>query len=206
MSHYESYTWIQKHMQISQNMYDIDQLGKHLIHEIAVKKNMKTGKQRSLILSKEYEQIYNSINDTINVWRFKSRLYLTLQYYLDEALFNGIDENEEFFYIGDESYELTKLYFNQESWIHTQDPQKCQLFNTHDLNVEEALLLRCFFSNYENMMKYIEKLIEGSTASFKAPIIKVLSKIRQKHTIALSILEDLIARDIDDVEDHSHKN
>lgn len=197
MSHYESYTWIQKHMQISEDMYDIDQLGKQLIYEITVKKNMKTGKQRSLVLSKEYEILYHSINDTINVWRFKSRLYLTLQYYLDEALFNGIDENEEYFYIGDDSYELTKLYFNQESWMQLHEPQKFEFLDTHELNVEEALLIRCFFNRYEGMMKHIETLIEGSTASFKAPITKVLSKIRQKHSIALSILDDIIARDID---------
>ena len=150
--HYESYSWIQKHINISENLYNIDKLGKHLLDQIAAKKNMKATNRKGLLLSKEYETIYNSIHETINVYRFRSRLYLTLQYYMDEAMFNMIDESESYFYIGDDSFELTKVYFGQDTWINS-DIQRFELAVGSSLQCEEALLIRCFFTDYEKILR-----------------------------------------------------
>ena len=196
--HYESYSWIQKHINISENLYNIDKLGKHLLDQIAAKKNMKATNRKGLLLSKEYETIYNSIHETINVYRFRSRLYLTLQYYMDEAMFNMIDESESYFYIGDDSFELTKVYFGQDTWINS-DIQRFELAVSSSLQCEEALLIRCFFTDYEKILTHIESLlldIEDDT-NYKTQIFKVIGRIRGKHMPSLTLLEDIVKRDVD---------
>uniref|UniRef100_A0A6C0BF10 Uncharacterized protein n=1 Tax=viral metagenome TaxID=1070528 RepID=A0A6C0BF10_9ZZZZ len=197
MEEYESYSWIQHHINLSECLYDIDRYGKHILEEIRSKKNQKTNK-RGLLLSQEYTNVYDSIFDTINVQRFKSRLYLTLQYYLDEALFNPLNENEEFFYIDDECYELTKLYFDQEHWIRNTEIQKFSLTFQTELTTEDAMLLRCFFTKYSEVTNQVEKLLELITGNhrFKPKIKSVIGKIRQKHAPSIKILEDFIANDV----------
>ena len=200
--HYESYSWIQKHINISEDLYNIDKLGKHLLDQITVKKNMKAANRKGLLLSKEYETIYNSIHETINVYRFRSRLYLTLQYYMDEAMFNMIDESESYFYIGDDSFELTKVYFGQDTWINS-DIQRFELAASRSEETpqcEEALLIRCFFTDYEKILTHIESLllnIEDDT-NYKTQIFKVIGKIRSKHTPSVTLLEDIIKKDLVD--------
>lgn len=197
--HYESYSWIQKHINISEALYNIDKLGKHFLEQIAAKKNMKATNRKGLLLSKEYETIYNSIHETINVYRFRSRLYLTLQYYMDEAMFNMIDESESYFYIGDDSFELTKVYFGQDTWI-TSDIQRFELAASKETpECDEALLIRCFFADYEKILTQIEALlrdIEDDT-NYKTQIFKVIGKIRGKHAPSLTLLEDIIKRDLE---------
>lgn len=197
--HYESYSWIQKHINISENLYNIDKLGKHFLEQIAAKKNMKAANRKGLLLSKEYETIYNSIHETINVYRFRSRLYLTLQYYMDEAMFNMIDESESYFYIGDDSFELTKVYFGQDTWINS-DIQRFELEASKETpECEEALLMRCFFADYEKILTQIEALlrdIEDDT-NYKTQIFKVIGRIRGKHAPSLTLLEDIIKKDLE---------
>jgi hypothetical protein len=198
--HYESYSWIQKHINISEDLYNIDKLGKHFLEQIAAKKNMKVGNRKGLLLSKEYETIYSSIHETINVYRFRSRLYLTLQYYMDEAMFNMIDESESYFYIGDDSFELTKVYFGQDTWINS-DIQRFELAASKEETpvCDEALLIRCFFADYEKILTRIEALlrdIEDDT-NYKTQIFKVIGKIRGKHAPSLTLLEDIIKKDLE---------
>jgi len=197
--HYESYSWIQKHINISEELYNIDKLGKHFLEQIATKKNMKATNRKGLLLSKEYDTIYNSIHETINVYRFRSRLYLTLQYYMDEAMFNMIDESESYFYIGDESYELTKLYFGQDIWISGGDIQRFELSTNSSLQCEEALLIRCFFADYEKLLERIEVLLADieDERNYKTQILRVIGKIRGKHSMSLTILEDMIKKDLE---------
>jgi hypothetical protein len=197
--HYESYSWIQKHIQISEDLYNIDKLGKYFLEQITLKKNLKVGNRKGLLLSKEYEMIYNSINETINVYRYRSRLYLTLQYYMDEAMFNKIDESEKFFFIGDECFELTKMYFGQDVWINNVDVQRFELPAEVNLQCEEALLIRCFFTDYEKILKRIEALLEEveDGMHYKTQISKAIGKIRSKHGASLCLLEDIVKKEFE---------
>ena len=197
--HYASYSWIQKHIHISEDLYNIDKLGKYFMEQIALKKNLKNGNRKGLLLPKEYETIYNSINETINVYRFRSRLYLTLQYYMDEAMFNKIDESEEYFFIGDECFELTKMYFGQDAWINSVDVQRFELPHDIKLECEEAVLMRCFFTDYEKILQRIEALLNDvdDGINFKTQICKAIGKIRSKHSVSVSLLEDVIKKDFE---------
>lgn len=203
---YESYTIIQKHMHISELLYKIDLYGKHILSEIMIKKNIKTNR-RSYAYTPEFEALFNSINDTINVRRFKSRLYLSLQYYLDEALFHSINEEAEFFFIEDDKYELTQLYFGQEQWIRDPMIQCYHLLENKDMNIEEAMLLRCYFNEYSSILTSIEDLIRENddTIRFKRKLFSVINKIRKKHDISIKIIDEIITSDFNDI-DNVHKN
>lgn len=198
MGEYESYSWIQRHMNISESLFSIDQQGKHLLSEIREKKNTKTSK-RGVHLSHNFNTIYESINETINVRRFKSRLYLTLQYYLDEALFIGVNEMDEKFYIEDDAYDLTKLYFDQQSWIPHNVLQKFSFINDLNLNIEEALLIKCFFMNYNQLLEQLNSLVSDIIvdAKCKKKIKYVIKKIRQKHSHAVLIIDEIINSDVE---------
>lgn len=198
MDEYESYTWIQQHMGISEALFSIDQQGQHLLHEIREKKNLKTTK-RGVLLSNDFGAIYESINDTINVRRFKSRLYLSLQYYLDEALFIGVKEMDEKFYIEDDEYDLTKLYFDQANWIRHNGLQKFSFLPDSNLNIEEALLIKCFFMNYNDLLGDIEKLIGSIEGDIKCKrkMKSIIKRIRQKHAQAVVILDQVINSDVE---------
>lgn len=193
MEEYVSYGLIQKHMCISESLYDIDLCGKHILSELRAKKNTKSGSRRGVLFNKDTEIVYNCINDTINVGRFKSRLYLTLIYYLDEALFNNISDEDEYFYIEDDKYELTKLYFDQFLWVKL-DIQKFALMDGFDINVEEALLIMCYFNKYSKVLDLIEMLLENISddVRYKRKIIKVIGRIRNKHCVVKNIMEDII--------------
>lgn len=200
MEEYESYSLIQKHMYISESLYDLDNYGKHILDEIRSKKNTKPGK-RGFAFCKEYESLYGCISDTINVGRFKSRLYLTLLYYLDEALFNNIPEDHDYFFIEDDKYELTKLYFDQCIWIRNHNMQRFNLTEDVELQIEDALLLNCFFTRYNETLISIEKLLSSISDEmrYKRKISSVITRIKAKHAIALNIIENCVSthEDID---------
>lgn len=201
---YESYSVIQKHMKISEALYRIDAYGKHILKEIREKKNIKLTR-RSYAFHEDIDTIYNNINDTINVWRFKSRLYLTLQYYLDEALFHSINENDDHFFIEDDKYELTQLYFGQEQWI--RDPM-IQTFGFHDektMNIDEAMIIRCYLKEYNDILILIDDIIKGNNEDthFKRKLISVVNKIRKKHENAIKIIDQIVVADITELHDTS---
>lgn len=199
MEEYISYGKIEQHMQISESLYEMDLLGKHFIEEIKANKNTKIGR-RGLILRKEYDTILTSINETINLRRFKSRLFLTLQYYLDEAMFDVVPESIECFFIEDDKYDLTKLYFDQEQWIRHNGIQRFSLTKNVDLVIDEALLINCFFMKYETLLKDIERLVMDVSEDkrYKRKILQVITKIRAKHNPSISIIEATINEDSDD--------
>ena len=193
---YDTYTWIQRHMKMSERLYDIDQRGKQILNEIRAKKDLRLHKRR-MALSKDFAKVYACVSETINMWRFKSRLFLSLLYYLDECMFENINESHEFFYIEDDRYELTKMYFGQEAWIRDQNVQRFSFLNNNSMNVEEALLMRGFFVNYEHTLRDIENLmkdVEGRP-HFKRKIKQVLRRIRKRHAAAMAILDEVITAD-----------
>ena len=201
MEEYESYCLIQKHMNISEDLYNIDKIGKHVLTEIQEKKNTKQNGRRGYKFSEEYEIIYNSIYDTINVCRFKSRLYLSLLYYLDEVLFNNIPDDHDAFYIEDDRYDLTKLYFDQEYWVRHIGIQTFSLphVDSSSFTMDEALLINCFFSKYESLLKDILAILVDipDEASYKKKIVNVIGRIRSKHNTALQIIMDTVNKDQD---------
>lgn len=193
MEEYESYSLIQKHMYISESLYDLDLYGKHIMAEIRSRKNVKPGK-RGVTFCKEYETLYGCISDTVNVGRFKSRLYLTLLYYLDEALFNNIPEDHEFFFIEDDRYELTKLYFDQLIWMRSNDIQRFTLEDDASLTIDDALLINCFFVKFTQVLEYIEEMLSSISdeVRYKRKIISVIQRIRTKHSLAMTVIDTTI--------------
>lgn len=197
---YESYNIIQKHMKISESLYKIDLYGKHILSEIRHKKNLKSSK-RSFSFDEDYNIIYENINDTINVWRFKSRLYLTLQYYLDEALFFCIDEDEDHFFIEDDRYELTKLYFGQEQWVRDPMIQTFSFLDEKNVNIDEAMILYSYIIDYKNILLSIESLLDSikNDIRFKKKIMNVIFKIKKKHDNILNIVNKIITSDFNEL-------
>lgn len=194
MEEYESYNIIQNHMKVSEALYEINLLGKHVLREIQLKKNTKIGGRKGYAFGKEYEIIFNSIHETINMRRFRSRLYLSLQYYLDEALFNTIPETCETFYIEDDVYDLTALYFDQSLWIRTNGPQMFELLPSTEFQVDDAVLLNCFFKKYETLLSDIEKLLSSTPDSvrYKRKINQVITRIRAKHSASIRAIMEII--------------
>lgn len=199
MDEYNKSYNIDKHMLISEQLYEIHMLGKHILQELKITKNTKS-RPRSITFVQEYDIIYSSINDTINLGRFRSRLFLTLKYYLDEALFAGIPEHIQYFYIANESYNLTKLYFDQDQWIKEIYIQEFSFTNVIHFNADDAILINCFFMKYEYLLKEIEQLVSKvpNNKKYKRKITQVLARIRKKHAPAIKAIETVIQSDIKD--------
>ena len=108
---------IDNHIKISILLHNINLKGKLIRSIIEDKKHIRIKTSGAYVFLLDIDTIYNVLVDVTNTKRFnKLRLFFCMQYYLDELLFKEV-KNIDCFYIEDESYKLTDLYFNQSQWI-----------------------------------------------------------------------------------------
>jgi hypothetical protein len=113
MDVFNEYELIDKHINFSSELHLLNITGKYLIREVEKKKHIRQKKSGNYVFAQDVQSVMNVIIDITNTKRFnKLRLYFCIQYYLDELMFKFI-KNLDNFYIEDECYKLTDLYFNQ---------------------------------------------------------------------------------------------
>ncbi len=202
MEQYNIYTRIEKHISFGIRLFLIDKKGKHILSEIDVKKYERKSNTGKSILSTDMKKINRTLISVLNVKKFTPRLYLSLTYFLDELLFKDIEDYNEKFFIGENEYELTKLYFDPESWIINTDIQRFSLDKSPNMDLTEAMCLICFLREYDDLLLdidcYIREYCKDDRKLRKA-VHKVNEKIRCKlktiWDIVLNIIQNSISND-----------
>jgi hypothetical protein len=159
MNTYSEYNIIEKHIELSRELYSLNLIGKSIIKNIELSKHLRIKRSGNYDFSPGILIVYNAIIDMTNIKRFnKLRLYFCIQYYLDELLFKGIETLDNF-YIEDECYKLTDLYFNQSLWNNDIDMNILMSSDNKIFNAEDIIVLKSYINRYiqfqETVMDYI---------------------------------------------------
>jgi hypothetical protein len=200
MDVFNEYEIIDKHINFSSELHLLNITGKHLIREVEKKKHIRQKKSGNYVFAQDVQSIMNVIIDITNTKRFnKLRLYFCIQYYLDELMFKFI-KNLDNFYIEDECYKLTDLYFNQTTWntITIDDIPQIKLSDDKFINADEALIFQSYFNQYtyflDIIIKYIERLQEVDYIRRKFK--NICNRIKNKITNINQIIQKAIDDDI----------
>ncbi len=155
---YNEYTILDSHIGFSDALFRINSQGNHLINELKNKKNV-------LIPGDSLaEKAYFILKSVIKDKTFgTSNLMNELLYLLDELMIEQVKEITHF-YIDDDEFPITKVYYGQKQWIGEDDEfvQKYELVKATDGNLEEGeiMLLLCFLTNYltitENIILFLD--------------------------------------------------
>lgn len=145
-SEYDAYTKIEKHIEISLDLYHINKFGKSIIHDLEDKKNF-------------IQNIYSRLCNLVNTNRTDIDIYTELLSILDDALFKENNKLNKF-YIEDKEYNLESLYYKQDSWINDIDGYNKYSYNfekTNCLDLGECSHILVFLNNYERVIKNIQQ-------------------------------------------------
>jgi hypothetical protein len=125
-------------------------------------------------------------------------MYFCLQYFLDELMYSEV-KNINKFYIEDNEYNISKLYFGQEEWIIDIYVQKFTFYSEKDLNINEAMYLMCYLKEYDNCLLEIEEFIKPikTIPKIKRRIRDTIQRIRLRHSNIWTVLSNIINNDID---------
>lgn len=195
MDIYNEYNKIDNHIKISILLHNINLKGKLIRSIIEDKKHIRIKTSGAYVFLLDIDTIYNVLVDVTNTKRFnKLRLFFCMQYYLDELLFKEV-KNIDCFYIEDESYKLTDLYFNQSQWI-SSNLEIIELSDDKFLNTIEANYLQSYIVEYldfiTNVLIYIEKL--ENTNYIKRKLKNIFNRIKNK----LSLMNDVLLKIIEE--------
>lgn len=195
MNQYDIYTRIEKHISFGIRLFLIDRKGKHIINEIKLKKNKEpNGKESSgkNILSSDMKKLTRALISILNVKKFTPRLYLSLIYFLDELLFKDTNKyTGNKFYIEDNEYELTKLYFDPEAWIIEKEIQCYSLDKSSSIDLTEAMCLICFLREYDDFLLDIDCYVREHCNDDKR-LRKGFHKTNEKIRCKLKLIWDLV--------------
>jgi hypothetical protein len=150
---YKEYTIIEEHLCFSKSLHDLNTKGKRILQEIEKRKYYERKKR---YIGFTYE-VYNILNTILKPRVLSNNIYSSMLYFLDELLFLQVKETKDFF-IEDEHYPLTYVYFNHDAWMYT-DVQDFSMDNGHTLTETEALLLNAYIEEYENFALNLEKYL-----------------------------------------------
>lgn len=151
---YDEYNQIEKHIYYAKQLYIINKIGKHILHEIERKKNINGRKK---LLANVYN-VYHKLDTIIKPKVLCNNVFSSLMYYLDELLFLEV-KNLNTFVIEDDTYPLSYLYFNCDDWV-TEEIQEFNLDSSFVLNYSEAMLISCYLDTYEGFIMTLESDIK----------------------------------------------
>jgi hypothetical protein len=125
-------------------------------------------------------------------------MYFCLQYFLDELMYYEV-KNINKFYIEDNVYNISKIYFGQNEWITDLYVQKFNFYSEKDLNLNEAMYLICYLREYDNCLLEIEEYIKPikTIPKIKRKIRDTIQRIRLRHNNIWTMLLNIINNNID---------
>lgn len=164
---YDDYNHVEKHVNFSENLYNLNKRGYYLMDELRRKKP-------------EGDALLESIIGTLKI-TLKNKLSGTctlmneLYCYLDELLFTSIDEdNINAFFIGEDAYPITKIYYGQESWIgESIYLQNYSFVKSKYIEEGEMMVIACFYNDYLTLLEKIMEYVEG--VGIKCDSIRLLT-------------------------------
>jgi hypothetical protein len=187
---YSDYTKIEMHLELSRMMFMIDKKGRHILSELEGKKFERKKRSGTCVFNDEVGKLYSTLVSVLNVRRFSPRLYCVLQHYMDELLFKEVTSCDKFF-VEEEEYDLTRLYYDQSSWVKNQDIQAYKMDLCSILDTGEAMCLVCFLREYEDFLFTIEEYIKDiNHTQLKNILLKILRRFR----IKLKIVWDIVLK------------
>lgn len=151
---YDDYSHIERHIQFSESLYNINKRGIYILDQLKRKND---------------SAIIYSLVTTIKLTT-KCKLMGTctlmneLYCYLDQLIFSTIDENIiNVFFIDDDAYPLTNVYYGQDRWLGDRVYFQAFEFDSNaEFNDSEMMIVACFFNDYmtilEKIIDYIETL------------------------------------------------
>ena len=184
----DEYSKIQRHLRMSKTMYELDLKGRHIIKELQNKKS--TGQRPrsgNYIFESALNVVYKNLLYSLSLKRL--RLYYYLQYFLDELLFYEV-QNLTQFYIEDDTYGISKVYFNQHEWITDAVIQPYEFYRDNDLNINEAMYLVCFLKEFDLFLQEIESYLKPykHIKYIKSKLSSTIYKLRKRHNKIWTIL------------------
>lgn len=193
---YTEYDKIESHMELSRTMFLIDKKGKHILSQFDLKKFERKKRTGANVFSEDVNKIYTTLVTILNVNKFSPRLYISLQHYMEELLFREVSNHTKF-YIEDDEFELTRLYFDQSSWIRDQDIQPFQLDTSPVLDSSESMCLVCFLKEYEDFLFTIEEYIRDINENkIVNELLKTIRRIKIKLRVIWNVVVEIISETI----------
>jgi hypothetical protein len=199
---YMIYSKIEQHMNISRILYFLNNQGKEIIEELAIKKfklsvfvlNKQIGKQKHNDKNEVLKLLYQNIYDIVNFNRLCPNLYTELLNLLDETLFE-VNKTIEFFYVHDDVYSLESMYYRQDTWINRIEWKTVQEFifsESNALDLGECSHIALFISTYQNVINII-KFELASSIKLKALLDIFEKKLNRAENIIKSMLNMLLS-------------
>lgn len=198
---YAEYTKLEQHISLSKTLFDLDIKGKYIINELQRKKSNGVRKRTGThIFTNDILIVYNNIINCISIKRL--RLYFCLQYFLDELMYYEI-RNTNNFYIEDNIYPISKIYFGQHEWISDSYLQDFQFYeDSQSININEAMYLVCYLKDYDSFLLDIEEYTntfkgKKEVSRIRSKLRYSIHKIRCRHKNVWNVLLDIINKNID---------
>lgn len=170
---YREYTIIEEHIRFSRVIHEINMRGKQILQEIERKKYYERKKRYTGIT----QEVYNILATITKPRVLGNNIYSSLLYFLDELLFLQVKSIDGFF-IEDDQYPLSYLYFNQGEWLysHTQD---FVLDDGAVINELEAMLINSYVDEYDNFALELGRYLETTYSTMFERDKKVIRKLRR---------------------------
>lgn len=168
---YDDYSHIERHIEFSESLYNINKRGIYILEELKRKNDS------SLIDSMITTIKLTTKCKLMGTCTLMNELYC----YLDQLMFSTIDENAiNVFFIDDDTYPLTNIYYGQDNWLGDRLYFQAFEFDKRtEFNDSEMMIIACFYNDYmtllEKIVDYIETLsIHQDTTK---PLITNIGKI-----------------------------
>lgn len=187
------YNVIEKHMSLAKELYTIDEKSKYIMSQFDAKKSKGIRRSGNYIFSDSIKLIYKNIQSCSSLKRF--RTFFHLQYFLDELLFDQARTHTKF-YVEDDVYDLSKLYFHQGEWVTDLNIQPYEFYeDDSQINIHEAMYLICYLKEFEHLLHDIEIYIKTIKHMniIKNKLKYAIHRIKKKHKKVWSVLLSTIS-------------
>lgn len=197
----EEYKKIENHIMLSKSIYELDMKGRHIINEFNQKKSIGKKRNGSFMFNESMTIIYNNLIHCLSLKRLK--MYFCLQYFLDEVMYHEVTKTNKF-YIEDNVYNISQIYFGQDDWIYDVMIQHFQFDNRKDescdgnLNIHEAMYLICYLKDFDQCLLNIEDYIKPfkTIPKIKSKLRYTFHRIRVRHNYIWPLLLSIINENI----------
>ena len=196
----EEYSKIENHIMLSKSIYELDMKGRHIINEFNLKKSIGKKRNGSYIFNESMTIIYNNLIHCLSLKRLK--MYFCLQYFLDEVMYHEVTKSNKF-YIEDNEYNISQIYFGQDDWIYDVMIQHFHFDANKDtdssgLNIHEAMYLICYLKDFDHCLLHIEDYIKPfkTIPRIKSKLRYTFHRIRVRHNYIWPLLLSIINENI----------
>lgn len=192
MSSYGEYTLIEQHMDFSRKLSELDRRARAFIVEMERQKGINGRKQ----YEKDVHDILSILHSLSKPKILHHNLFSSLHYYLDDQLFSEITDIS-FFVVEDEKYPISAIYFDKDRWMIDRVQRHTEFSRTTWLSMRESTALLLFFTDYEDLVRDIDKKISCmKEGKVKTKLKRILTRMKRRYLKGMGILADKIILDV----------